>query len=615
MSRTLPERANIEFLSKQAKVLLQNVKAGVADARERLRAWGPPGALESPKLADCQHALAREYGFASWARLRTHVQTVSATDPMEALAAAPKTRNPSTVAQVLAAFPSVRARLDEPVRDGAFGATPLIVAVQQANRELVDVLLENGASINQRSHWWAGGFHVLEDDHGLADFLLARGAVLDSKSAAQLGRLDDLAALVAANPQSVHLGAGDGQTPLHVAPTVAIAEFLLVCCPSDSFTNSLDLREDRVSRRGPHKGVAVPVVMVHEVLDLGHQVPDAAEGAATDGALGDKVEPDLHLVQPRGIGRRVVHVEARVSPQPASHRGVLVRGIVVDDQMDVQVRRHCDLDVAQEVEELLMPMAPLTLAEHLTRGDVERREQRCGSVADVVVGDSLDVAQAQRQEGLRALEGLDLALLIDTEDHGVIGRMQIQPDDVPHLLDEEGIRRELEMLLPMGLEPEGLPDPMHRGLRQPGFGAEGPAGPVRLPIPGVGLDRPPQKGGDLLIADRARPARPQLIVQALHALAQVALAPLSDGGLREAEVLGDDRVAGTVRSQQDNPRPSHQRLGHRPRPRQGHELVSLRRRHRERLQGAPACHGFLRCARREPMAYWLFNQAIPGTAH
>ena len=42
--------------------------------------------------------------------------------------------------------------------------------------------------------------------------------------------------------------------------------------------------------------------------------------------------------------------------------------------MDVQVRRHGGLDVAQEVEELLMPMTPLTLAEHLTRGDVERRE-------------------------------------------------------------------------------------------------------------------------------------------------------------------------------------------------------------------------------------------------
>jgi ankyrin repeat protein len=227
MSRTLPERANLEFLTKQAKDLLKDAKAGDPIARERLRAWGPAGASERPKLADCQHALAREYGFPSWPKLRAHVELLSATDPRQALAAALKTRQPAPVAEVLSRFPSMKARLDEPLPAGAFGATPLIVAVEQASHELVDVLLANGANINQRSHWWAGGFHVLEDDHGLADFLIARGATLDAKSAAQLGRMDDLAALVAANPQAVHMRAGDGQTPLHVASTVAIAELLL----------------------------------------------------------------------------------------------------------------------------------------------------------------------------------------------------------------------------------------------------------------------------------------------------------------------------------------------------------------------------------------------------
>jgi ankyrin repeat protein len=227
MSRTLPERASLEFLTKQAKEFLRDVKAGDAIARERLRAWGPAGTSAAPKLGDCQHALAREYGFASWPRLRAHVEALGATDPMEALAAALKSRQAAPVADVLNRFPSVKARLNEAVLGGAFGATPLIVAVQQGNRELVDLLLQSGADINQRSHWWAGGFHVLEDDHGLADFLIARGAVLDAKSAAQLGRLDDLAALVAADPRSAQMRAGDGQTPLHVAPTVAIAEFLL----------------------------------------------------------------------------------------------------------------------------------------------------------------------------------------------------------------------------------------------------------------------------------------------------------------------------------------------------------------------------------------------------
>jgi ankyrin repeat protein len=227
MSRTLPERASLEFLSKQAKDLLKGARSGDAAARAWLAEWGPPGAGEQPTLADCQHALAREYGFPSWPRLRAHIETLAAIDPVEALTAALKSRAATPVAEVLARFPSLKTRLNEPLKGGDFGATPLIVAVQQANRELIDLLLANGADINQRSHWWAGGFHVLEDAHGLADFLIERGATLDAKSASQLGRLDDLTRLVAANPGSVRMRGGDGQTPLHVAPTVAIAEFLL----------------------------------------------------------------------------------------------------------------------------------------------------------------------------------------------------------------------------------------------------------------------------------------------------------------------------------------------------------------------------------------------------
>lgn len=148
-------------------------------------------------------------------------------DPEDALAAAIHDGAATAVREVLARVPALRSTLDLPLRGGAFGATPLIVAVQQENPEMVEALLEAGANINQRSHWWAGGFHVLEHDHGMADFLVERGATLDAKSASQLGRLDDLKRLIAANPTSVHQRAGDGQTPLHVAPSIAIAEFLL----------------------------------------------------------------------------------------------------------------------------------------------------------------------------------------------------------------------------------------------------------------------------------------------------------------------------------------------------------------------------------------------------
>lgn len=151
----------------------------------------------------------------------------SQADEMQALAEALERGTAAAVDEALARHPSLRSRLDEPVPGGSFGATALIVAVRRANRELVDALLAAGADIDQRSHWWAGGFHVLEHDHGLADFLIARGATLDAKSAATLGRLEDLRALLAADPGAARMRGGDGQTPLHVAATVAIAELLL----------------------------------------------------------------------------------------------------------------------------------------------------------------------------------------------------------------------------------------------------------------------------------------------------------------------------------------------------------------------------------------------------
>src|SRR5688572_21593963 len=62
MSRNLPARPNLEFLKKEAKSLLD-----VLLQRD-------PAA----QLADAQHALARDYGFASWPKLKAHVESAAA---------------------------------------------------------------------------------------------------------------------------------------------------------------------------------------------------------------------------------------------------------------------------------------------------------------------------------------------------------------------------------------------------------------------------------------------------------------------------------------------------------------------------------------------------------
>src|SRR6266550_7397502 len=65
-------------------------------------------------------------------------------------------------------------------------------------------------------------------------------------------------------------------------------------------------------------------------------------------------------------------------------------------------------------------------------------------MAFVVVGCRPSAALLHRQTGLGAVERLDLTLLINREDDGVGGRIDIETDDVPELLDKLRALRQLE---------------------------------------------------------------------------------------------------------------------------------------------------------------------------
>lgn len=150
--------------------------------------------------------------------------------PSESLAAAVKANDAVAVARVLEEHPELKAHIDEPAPCAAFGQTALLAAVERQNREMVDVLLRAGANINQKSHWWAGGFHALDDawrTPWMASFLIGRGAVLEIHHAVRLEMLEDVRRMLAGNPALVHARGGDGQLPLHFAQTVETAEFLL----------------------------------------------------------------------------------------------------------------------------------------------------------------------------------------------------------------------------------------------------------------------------------------------------------------------------------------------------------------------------------------------------
>ena len=199
------------------------------------------------------------------------------------------------VRDLLGRFPGLMASLDEAMPDASFGETPLLAAVHQNNREMVDVLLEAGANVNQRSHWWAGSFGVLDHDGPLADFLIARGAVLDAHAAARLGRIDALRALIAQDPSVVHAPGGDGQRPLHFASSEEVAALLLA---HGADIDALDV---------DHESTAVQW-MVKDRTDVSRYL--VSRGARTDillaAALGDETLVRRHLATDPGAIRTVV---------------------------------------------------------------------------------------------------------------------------------------------------------------------------------------------------------------------------------------------------------------------------------------------------------------------
>lgn len=144
-------------------------------------------------------------------------------EPLELLKRAFHGDDAAGVSMLLEQHPELKQRINEPI--GPFDS-PAICCVKSV--AMLDALLAAGANIDAKSEWWAGGFgllHVAEPE--LAQAAIERGATVDVHAAARLGMFERLRELIEGDPELVHARGGDGQTPLHFAATVEIAEFLL----------------------------------------------------------------------------------------------------------------------------------------------------------------------------------------------------------------------------------------------------------------------------------------------------------------------------------------------------------------------------------------------------
>lgn len=154
-------------------------------------------------------------------------------------------------------------------------------------------------------------------------------------------------------------------------------------------TKSSYARQNLIGGFRPHEGLGMLVGVGNVRQDGRWERLRAAMHPAPQLFLRQQGEPPLHQIEPGGAGRREVHMEARSLEQPPLDHGGLMRGIVVEDEMHVQLSRNIRLNRVEELAKF--PSALVQLPDHLPRLHIQSRKQRGGAVAPIVMGAPLNL--------------------------------------------------------------------------------------------------------------------------------------------------------------------------------------------------------------------------------
>ena len=105
-------------------------------------------------------------------------------------------------------------------------------------------------------------------------------------------------------------------------------------------------------------------------LNGGDQVGLGAKNATPNPVGGQVAKKAFHPVEPGRAGGREMEMKARISFLPGLHPGLLVRGVIVADHMDLTFRWSGFLDLVKETDPRLMPMLLHAGADDLSGGNV-----------------------------------------------------------------------------------------------------------------------------------------------------------------------------------------------------------------------------------------------------
>ena len=174
-----------------------------------------------------------------------------------------------------------------------------------------------------------------------------------------------------------------------------------------------------------------------------------------------------------------MHVNAWMLVQPVLHDRVLVRRVVIGNQVQRFVLGRLALDLLEKLQPLGVAVTLLTLRDDLAVQYIERGKQRGRAVSLVVVGHGGRAPLLHGQARLRAVQSLHLALFVAAQHQRVIGWRHVQAHDIFELFDKLGVARDFKAALQMGLQTIGTPVPRDAGGADTQLGRHRARAPVR----------------------------------------------------------------------------------------------------------------------------------------
>jgi ankyrin repeat protein len=211
--------------------------------------------------------------------------------------------------ELLSSDAAARALVNDPI----FSFDSPALVAQSGNLSMVETLLEFGADPNLKSSWWAGGFHPLyHATPEVAERLLAAGAVPDACAAAAMDRPDLLEKILRDDRTRVHERGGDGQTPLHFAKSIKVAD-MLIAAGADLDARDVDHRstaaewmvKERIAlakylvERGASADIflAAALGLTERVQAMLERDPSLLDLRTSQGFYGEKPPSSYHIYQ------------------------------------------------------------------------------------------------------------------------------------------------------------------------------------------------------------------------------------------------------------------------------------------------------------------------------